>query len=502
MSPPHEDRSDLPEDAPKRGDVFAGKYRIEGILGLGGMGYVLAATHLQLRERVAIKLLLPDRAKQAGTVARFLREGRAAVRIRSEHVARVLDVGSHEDDPYIVMEYLDGSDLSDVLRRRKRLPIALAVDYVLQACEAIAEAHAMGTIHRDLKPANLFLVKRPDGRDCIKVLDFGISKSADTDEGDVAMTKTTSTVGTPLYMSPEQLKSSKNVDVRTDVWALGVILFELVGGRPPFRAESIAELGAKVLTTDAPDLRGFVSDAPAAFADAVRTCLRRDVRQRYASVADLAHAIASFGSADARASAERIAHVLSNVAEPTNRADLPTSLDDARRERSQGTFGESATDGTWGTATGLAGTEPTGLTPARPGRRRGVWVAAVALCVVTVGVGGGVAIGRRARRVDPTTATDSARGATPADATDALPSAKPSVLPAEVASPSPPVATPSAPPIVAGRSSAAAKALLNRPPRRGEGAANATASSVRPVVPPPSKSAQSEFMRGRFADDN
>jgi serine/threonine-protein kinase len=208
------------------------------------MGYVIAATHLQLQERVAIKMLLPERAKQAETVARFLREGRAAVRIRSEHVARVLDVGSVGPSPYIVMEYLDGSDLANVLRLRKRLSISLAVDYLLQACEAIAQAHAMKTVHRDLKPANLFVVKRPDGRECIKVLDFGISKSTSTEDQDVAMTKTTSTVGTPLYMSPEQLRSSKNVDVRTDLWALGVILFELGSGRPPFRAESIAELGA------------------------------------------------------------------------------------------------------------------------------------------------------------------------------------------------------------------------------------------------------------------
>src|SRR5580693_7216018 len=165
-------------------------------------------------------------------VARFEREARTAVKIKSEHVARVIDVGQLESgSPYMVMEYLEGEDLQGWLEKQGRLPIERAVDFLLQACEAIAEAHAMGIVHRDLKPANLFCIRRPDGTLSIKVLDFGISKAAGASMG---MTSTQAVMGSPLYMSPEQMGSSKGVDARSDIWALGVILFELVTGRVPF----------------------------------------------------------------------------------------------------------------------------------------------------------------------------------------------------------------------------------------------------------------------------
>jgi len=158
------------------GEILAGKYRIDRVLGAGGMGVVVAAHHLQLDERVAIKFLLPEMLAQQDAVMRFSREARAAVKIKSEHVARVTDVGTLETGaPYMVMEYLEGIDLAELVRRGP-LPITQAVDFVLQACEAIAEAHALGIVHRDLKPANLFLATLPGGVQSVKVLDFGISK--------------------------------------------------------------------------------------------------------------------------------------------------------------------------------------------------------------------------------------------------------------------------------------------------------------------------------------
>src|SRR4051812_29611172 len=208
----------------REGDVLAGKYRVDKILGAGGMGVVVAAHHVQLDERVAIKFLLPEALGNAEAVARFAREARAAVKIKSEHVARVIDVGTLETGaPYMVMEYLEGGDLSQVLASRGPLPVEEAVEYVLQACEAIAHAHALGIVHRDLKPANLFLIRRPDGTNAIKVLDFGISKvmPGKSASSDNAMTRTRTVMGSPLYMSPEQMASTRDVDGRTDLWALG-----------------------------------------------------------------------------------------------------------------------------------------------------------------------------------------------------------------------------------------------------------------------------------------
>src|SRR5689334_443951 len=218
------------------GQMLADKYRVERILGTGGMGIVVAARHVELNVLVAIKFLLPHVLSNQTAVARFAREARAAVKIKSVHVARVSDVGTLETGaPYMVMEFLRGQDLSTLLRERGPVPYPDAVDFVLQACEALAEAHALGIVHRDLKPANLFMITAADGTPCIKVLDFGISKITQpgTSDPDYGMTKTQTLTGSPLYMSPEQMTSSRAVDGRTDIWAMGTILFELVCGRPP-----------------------------------------------------------------------------------------------------------------------------------------------------------------------------------------------------------------------------------------------------------------------------
>src|SRR5450432_412778 len=248
----------------REGDVLAGKFRIERVLGQGAMGVVVAATHIQLDERVALKFLLPEALANADAVARFAREARAAVKIKSEHVARVSDVGTLDSgSPYMVMEYLQGQDLADWVRDRGAMPIADAAEFVLQACEALAEAHALGIVHRDLKPANLFVTVRADGTPCVKVLDFGISKfTTPGSSSDMGMTKTASVMGSPLYMSPEQMSSSRNVDARADIWAVGVILYEIISGRMPFEAETMPQLCGMILQEAPPSLRGLRADVP------------------------------------------------------------------------------------------------------------------------------------------------------------------------------------------------------------------------------------------------
>ncbi|HEX6272283.1 MAG TPA: serine/threonine-protein kinase [Polyangiaceae bacterium] len=314
------------------GQILLGKYRIERVLGVGGMGVVVAATHVTLEERVAIKFLLPDALQNAEAVARFLREARAAVRIKSEHVARVTDVGTLETGaPYMIMEYLDGGDLGALAKTHGALPVELAVEYLLQACEALAEAHALGIIHRDLKPSNLFVVTRADGTPSVKVLDFGISKvtGMGSSGADLGMTKTTTIMGSPLYMSPEQMASSRDVDARTDIWALGAILFELLTGRVPFQADTITQLCAMILQQRAEPLRNFRPDAPEGLQNVISRCLEKDRNHRYANIAEFAHSLAPFAPRRARLSIERVSRVVqaSGLGISTPHADeaLPSS---------------------------------------------------------------------------------------------------------------------------------------------------------------------------------
>jgi serine/threonine-protein kinase len=278
------------------GTVLAGKYRVERVLGTGGMGVVVAALHEQLDERVAIKLLRADRLAQNEAVERALREARATVKIQSEHVVRVFDVGTLDTGaPYIVMEYLSGCDLAQLLCAEGKLDVADAASYVRQACDAVVKAHALGIVHRDLKPANLFLSVRGEAS-MIKVLDFGISKFVSTDQlrVDPALTGTASVLGSPAYMSPEQLESPRDIDGRTDVWSLGVILFELITGAHPFVADTLPQLYKKIATAPAPSLRSIRPDAPADLDAIVARCLAKDPKERFADAAALADALSPF----------------------------------------------------------------------------------------------------------------------------------------------------------------------------------------------------------------
>ena len=232
---------------PKVGDVLAGKYRLDRVAGEGGMGIVYAAEHLVLRHQVAVKVLHPESVGSESIVERFSREAQAAARIRSEHVARVLDAGSLESGaPFLVMEFLEGCDLCELIELQKTFPVEEVADVMLQALEALAHAHSAGIVHRDLKPANLFLTCRPDGGNIIKVVDFGISKSVKASPDEKKLTGH-AVLGSPVYMSPEQLRNAKEIDGRADLWSLGIVAYEMLTGRVPFDGDGVGEIFAAIL---------------------------------------------------------------------------------------------------------------------------------------------------------------------------------------------------------------------------------------------------------------
>ncbi len=307
---------------PRAGELIAGKYLVERQLGAGGMGVVLSARHVDLGEQFAIKVVSPAFAKHPEAVGRFMREARAAARIKSEHVARVHDVGKLESGaPYMVMEHLTGIDLDRVVRERGPLPIDEALDYVLQACEAIAEAHAAGIIHRDLKPANLFLAHRADGSPLVKVLDFGMSKVTEGAVPDQSITATAAILGSPHYMSPEQVRSSKTIDARSDVWSLGVVLHKLLTGTQAFDAVTLSACLAKIVADPPGRLRDHRPAAPAALESVILRCLEKDVGSRLQSVAVLARALEPLAPRS-RLSVERIVKVLEGQDAPAGQTVL------------------------------------------------------------------------------------------------------------------------------------------------------------------------------------
>ncbi|HEY1958843.1 MAG TPA: serine/threonine-protein kinase [Polyangiaceae bacterium] len=319
------------EHLPQPGEVLAGKYRIERIIGKGGMGAVLAAHHQMLGETVAIKFLLGEIAQNPEAVKRFHNEAKNAFKIKSEHVCHVMDVGEERGMPFMVMEFLNGEDLSQMVERRGALPVEEAVDYVLQALEAIAQAHAFGMVHRDLKPANLFLHRSGDGSSLIKVLDFGIAKSNALGDSSAQhnLTSTKSMLGSPLYMSPEQLRSAKNVDARADIWALGVILYELLTGKVPFNGETLGELFIAILEQPPPPVMAIRPDVPQILSDAVMRCLQRQIEYRFSNVAELAQTLAPCAPARSFVSVERVAQAL-GMPKPSGVMPISGSMPDPR----------------------------------------------------------------------------------------------------------------------------------------------------------------------------
>ena len=325
------------------GTVIADKYRVERALGEGAMGIVLAARHLELDELVAIKCLRAQMPWSPDVIARFAREAKASARLKSEHIAKVIDVGvSPAVGPYMVMEYLEGEDLAATLKRRGPLPARRAAEYVMQVCEALAHAHAAGITHRDVKPENLFLTRHGD-LEVIKVLDFGISKARDQGRlfgGQISVKETSVLMGTPLYMSPEQIRSTREVDHRSDIWSLGVVLFELLTGRPAFAADSVTQVCALVLEAAPPPLAEYCASAPPALAAIIERCLMKDQALRFQTAAELANALLPFAPPRARLHAERATAVL-RFADPNGGEALPSTLPEGR-VASEATLGTAA----------------------------------------------------------------------------------------------------------------------------------------------------------------
>jgi len=277
------------------------------------MGVVLAATHLGLDETVAIKFMRPEVQNMPGTLSRFAKEAKIAARIRSEHVAKVLDVGVAEPiGPYIVMEYLEGRSLGELVDQDGPLPVARAVEYMLQACEALAAAHSIGVTHRDIKPDNFFLTLH-GGIEVLKLLDFGISKATLTGRvfgDDLALSATSFVMGTPLYMSPEQIRSLPDVDTRTDIWSMGAVLYELISGKTAFTAAGVTEICAMILERPAPSLGEPCSAALRPVEAIIQRCLEKDPARRFQTVADLAAALLPLAPQRARAYADRSSCIL------------------------------------------------------------------------------------------------------------------------------------------------------------------------------------------------
>jgi serine/threonine protein kinase len=306
------------EGVPSAGDVIAGKFEVERVLGAGGMGVVVAARHMQLGQRVAIKFIRGEAATDQTALGRFLREARAAVALSSEHVTKVLDVGTLETGaPYMVMEYLEGEDLAAWLVKQGPMPVRQVVEFVLQACEGLAEAHSTGIVHRDLKPSNLFVTRRRDGTPLVKVLDFGISKVADFNRANAQeLTASGLVMGSPGYMSPEQVRNAKAADARSDIWALGVILYELLSGVSPFVGDTLGDTFARIISETPAPLRQLRPEVPAALAAAISQCWERRIDRRTQSVGELAANLAPFASREAALSVERILRISSRHSSP------------------------------------------------------------------------------------------------------------------------------------------------------------------------------------------
>ena len=308
------------------GHVLDERYHLLEEIGRGGMGTVFAAKHLELGETVAVKVLQAkngfETTMEQEHLERFLREARLASKIKNEHVVRILDVarGKNGSPPYIVMELLEGIDLGQLSRGLGKVPIADAIDYILQACEALAEAHALGIVHRDLKSSNLHRTRHPDGTTTIKVLDFGISKAHDDtlDDAKLDLTSTSAVFGSPAYMSPEQIRSVKHVDHRTDIWALAIVLYELIsGGELPFLGDNASAMLAAIAADPPIPLRKFQPETPFELDKAIYDALQKPREKRTQTVAAFAGAIAPFGGPRAK---ERLAAVLRAAARSSSRS--------------------------------------------------------------------------------------------------------------------------------------------------------------------------------------
>jgi len=283
------------------GDLIASRYMLGGVIGEGGTGIIVSATDTKDNKPVAIKFI--RRALETNELrTRFEREARAIAKIASEHVVGLLDVGTLDDGAaFMVMEHLEGRDLSRILKEDGPMAIDRAVECMVQVCHALAKAHSAGIVHRDLKPANIFLEDKNDEKIHVKIFDFGISKILDKkllDDGKTPeMTNAFTMLGSPRYMAPEQVRNSKDVDARADLWSVGAVLFHLITGSYAFAAKNNVEASIMVLTQDAQKLCALQPTAPAGLEEVIRRCLTRDVAARYQTAFELEVALKPFAAA-------------------------------------------------------------------------------------------------------------------------------------------------------------------------------------------------------------
>lgn len=449
------------------GDLIAGKYRVERVLGQGGMGVVVAARREDLGQRVAIKLLRPDIADTEGALDRFLREARAAARIESDHVARVFDVGKQDDGrAYMVLEFLEGANLGQVLASREALPVDEAVDLVLEALDAVAHAHVMGIVHRDLKPSNLFLVTRSDGSQRLKVLDFGISKASgfDASSSEASLTASQSMLGSPAYMSPEQVRNAKGVDVRSDIWSLGVILYELLTGRTPFMGDTLGDTLARIIEGTYLPPRVLRPEVPIALSRVIERCLQRDKERRFANVAELADALAPLGSPRAPELSARVARVLGVTITPGLSRSIVSITGGSAVSEDAATLAAGQSGSAQQTVSAWAG----GVAARRPSRRR--WWALGGLGVAGAAIGSILVL-----RAPSSVSSANAPAATPPAPVTAEPPVTPLFRP--------PVTPTGAPTIAPGAALPPEPAITMNPAPHPSTAAAATPAKARVVAP-------------------
>lgn len=478
---------------PPRGTVIAGRYRVEHVVGEGGMGAVVAATHIALEERVALKFLHPRHANDKESTTRFLREAQASARIRSEHVVRVTDVGTGESGmPFIAMELLEGEDLEAAVRD-KPMPVELAVDCVLEAAEALAEAHAAGIIHRDIKPANLWLARRSDGSAHVKVLDFGISKQAKSDaRATTGLTQTQSVFGSPTYMSPEQIRSAKHVDFRTDVWSLAIVLFELLCGRRPFEGETVSAMLAAIAADHPIPIRTYDPNIPEEIEELILQCLKKDAIDR-PTLPELAAVLRPYASRSGQLVADRIASL-----EPAPSVIAPVGTSSANiRPRgnppSGPITGRAASRRAVDRTDGQLGMTNPSREPRRGSASRGAYAIAGSILIVGIGALGYALFAQPSSAPRATTA----RPATPPPP----PPPPPSVSAASSSAPPPAsetAAPPASVPLATERAPSAPRTPPRpRPPPPAQPSATSPPSSEEAVPPTPPPTSSSKWSPGR-----